>query len=42
MEIIKNNKCILYNVSKIDPEWLFELAGHYYKDSRKDIAETKY
>lgn len=41
-EIVKNNKCILYNVSKIDSEWLFELAEHYYKDSRKDMAKTKY
>ena len=42
LEIVKTNKYLLYNVSKIDPQWLFELAGHFYKDARKQIADTRF
>jgi hypothetical protein len=34
-EIVKNNKYYLYHANKIEFDWLFELAGHYYKDSRQ-------
>lgn len=41
-EIVKNNKYYLYHASKIELEWLFELAGHYYKDSREELARGRY
>lgn len=41
-EIVKNNKYYLYHASKIELEWLFELAGHYYKDSRVEQARGRY
>lgn len=32
----------IHNVSQIYPEWIFELAGNYYQDKRKDQATDAY
>lgn len=35
-EVLKTSTgYFIHNGSKIEPDWIFELAGHYYKDKRK-------
>lgn len=42
LEIIRSHCYYIHNASQIYPDWLFELAGHFYTDNRKQIAETGY
>ncbi len=39
---MKQNKYYIYHASRIEMDWLFELAGHYYEDTRKKQAAEKY
>jgi hypothetical protein len=32
----------IHNACEIYPEWIFELAGHYYKDTRLEKATKNY
>lgn len=41
-QIVKSSTYYIHNVSQIYPEWIFELAGNYYKDKRKDQAAQNY
>ncbi|KAM3128733.1 hypothetical protein pb186bvf_019145 [Paramecium bursaria] len=42
-EIIEHqNRLIINQVTEIDPHWLFELAPHFYKDTREEQAIKKH
>lgn len=41
-QIVKSSAYYIHNVSLIYPDWIFELAGNYYRDKRKDHAATAY
>jgi hypothetical protein len=41
-QIVKSSSYFIHNGSQVDPEWIFELAGNYYKDKRKDQAQNSY
>lgn len=41
-QIIKSSAFYIHNVSQIYPDWIFELAGNYYKDKRKEQATDAY
>lgn len=41
-QIVKSSTYYIHNVSLIYPDWIFELAGNYYKDKRKDHANNAY
>lgn len=32
----------MHNTSELDPHWLFEIAPHFYKDARQEIADRKH
>jgi ATP-dependent RNA helicase DDX35 len=35
LEVVKTSQgFFIHNASEIYPEWIFELAGHFYKDTR--------
>lgn len=38
-EVVKSSAYFIHNGSRIETDWIFELAGHYYKDKRKEQAE---
>ncbi|CAD8122956.1 unnamed protein product [Paramecium sonneborni] len=40
--IEQNHKLTMHNVTELDPHWLFEIAPHFYKDARQEIAELKH
>lgn len=29
----------MHNITELDPHWLFEIAPHFYKDAREEIAK---
>ena len=39
---MKSSAYFIHNGSKIEADWIFELAGHYYKDKRKDQASERF
>lgn len=41
-QIVKSAVYNIHNASLIYPDWIFELAGNYYKDKRKDQANNAY
>lgn len=41
-QIIKSSAYYIHSGSQIYPEWIFELAGNYYHDKRKDQANGNY
>ena len=42
-EIVKTSQgFFIHNSSQIESEWIFELAGHYYKDKRMENAADNY
>lgn len=43
-EIVKSsaNSYYIHNASKIEADWIVELAGHYYQDTRRQNAESSF
>lgn len=41
-QIVKSSTYYIHNVSLIYPDWIFELAGNYYRDKRKEQATSNY
>jgi hypothetical protein len=41
-QIVKSSNYYIHNVNQIYPDWIFELAGNYYQDKRKDHATNAY